>query len=187
VTSNISLIWAPLVQREVLCLRVSCSKAHNHALYVVKVSGVSPSSRGLLHGESGRGEKGTGETVAQVIEHVQAHYEVQAMEMGTLYRWCPESVVIECDCGQSFTVKGAAKVASCPRCGAEHREVARRLAGKLLTEEEAYRPTRREYEAWIKEEGSHRRRSERLYAGGLFSGLAAKDEMNRVLDVLYGS
>ena len=165
-TSNISLIWAPLVQREVLCLRVSCSKAHNHALYVVKVSGVSPSSRGLLHGESGRGEKGTGETVAQVIEHVQAHYEVQAMEMGTLYRWCPESVVIECDCGQSFTVKGAAKVASCPRCGAEHREVARRLAGKLLTEEEAYRPTRREYEAWIKEEGSHRRRSERLYAGG---------------------
>ena len=168
-------------------MRVLCAQAHNHALYVVKVSGVSPSSRGLLHGESGRGEKGTGETVAQVIEHVQAHYEVQAMEMGTLYRWCPESVVIECDCGQSFTVKGAAKVASCPRCGAEHREVARRLAGKLLTEEEAYRPTRREYEAWIKEEGSHRRRSERLYAGGLFSGLAAKDEMNRVLDVLYGS
>ena len=72
-TSNISLIRAPLGQREVLCLRVSCSKAHNHALYVVKVSGVSPSSRGLLHGESGRGEsgrgeKGTGETVAQVIE-----------------------------------------------------------------------------------------------------------------------
>ena len=39
----------------------------------------------------------------------------------------------------------------------------------------------------IKEAGSHRRHSERLYAGGLFSGLAAKDEMNRVLDALYYS
>jgi hypothetical protein len=125
--------------------------------------------------------------VAQVIEHVEAHYEVQAMEMGTLYRWCPESVVIECDCGQSFTVEGADKVASCPRCGAEHRGGASGLTDKLLTEEEAYRPTRREYEVWMKKAGSHRRHSERLYAGGLFSGLAAKDEMNRVLDVLYGS
>jgi len=148
---------------------------------------VSPSSRGLLHGESGRGEKGTGETVAQVIEHVQAHYEVQRVEMGTLYRWCPESVVIECDCGQSFTLEGAKEVASCPGCGAEHRGGARGLSGKLLTEEGAYRLTRREYEAWMKDEGSHRGHSEHLYAGGLLSGLAAKDEMNRVLDVLYGT
>ena len=109
------------------------------------------------------------------------------MEMGTLYRWCPESVVIECGCGQSFTVEGAKEAASCPRCGAEHRGVAWGLAGKVLSEEEAYRPTRREYEAWMKEAGSKRRHSERLYAGGLFSGLAAKDEMNRVLDVLYGT
>jgi hypothetical protein len=108
------------------------------------------------------------------------------MEMGTLYRWCPESVVTECDCGHSLTIEGA-KVASCPRCGAEHRGVARGLSGKPLTKEEAYRPTRREYEAWMKEAGSQGRHLERLYAGGLFSGLAAKDEMNWVLDVLYGA
>ena len=150
---------------------------------------MSRTAWGLLDGERGRGEKGTGETVAQVIEHVQAHYEVKEMEMGTLYRWCPESVVIECDCGQSFTVEGAAKeVASCPRCGADHSGgVGRGLASKPLTEEEAYRPTRREYEAWMKDEGSHRGHSERLYAGGLFSGLVAKDDINRVLDVLYGT
>ena len=108
------------------------------------------------------------------------------MEFGTVYRWCPESLVIECDCGQSFTVEGA-KAASCPRCDAEHRGGATELAGKPLSEEEAYHPTRREYEAWMKDEGSHRRHPERLYGGGLFSGLADKDEMNRVLDVLYGS
>jgi hypothetical protein len=126
--------------------------------------------------------------LAKVIEQVEACYEVEEVETGTLYRWCPERVVIECDCRQSFTVEGAAKDASCPRCGAEHSgAVARELAGKPLTEEEAYRLTRREYEAWMKEAGNHRRHLERLYAGGLFTGLAAKDEMNRVLDVLYGT
>src|ERR687889_1856888 len=181
------MIRIPFGATVLLCLRALYPRAHNHILSLVKVSGASRTAWGLLHGESGRGEKGTGETVSQVIEHVQAHYEVQAMEMGTLYRLCPESVVIECDCGQSFTVEGAKEVASCPRCGVEHRGVARGLSGKPLTEEEAYRPTRREYEAWIKEAGSQGRHLERLYAGGLFSGLAAKDEMKRVLDVLYGA
>ena len=126
----------------------------------------------------------------QIIERVEAHYEVQAVEMGTLYRWCPESVVIECDCEQTFTTE-VAMAASCPRCGAEHTAGVshRELGGKKpLAEEEAYRPVRREYEAWMmKDQGSHRRHSEGLYSGGLFSGLAAKDERNRILDVLYGS
>ena len=121
-----------------------------------------------------------------MIEHVEAHYEVEEVETGTLYRWCPENVVIECDCRQSFTVEGA-KDASCPRCGAEHTGGAWELGDKPLREEEAYRPARREYEAWMKDEGSHHWHSEVLYSGGLFSGLAAKDEINRVLDVLYGS
>ncbi len=50
----------------------------------------------------------------QIIERVEAHYEVEAVEMGTVYIWCPESVVIECDCEQTFTTEGA-MVASCPR------------------------------------------------------------------------
>ena len=125
--------------------------------------------------------------MAKVIEHVEACYEVEEMEFGTVYRWCPESVVIECDCRQSFSVKSA-KDASCPSCGADYsRGLGRRLASKPLTEEEAYHLTRRAYEAWIKKEGSQGRHLERLYAGGLFSGLAAKHEINRILDVLYGS
>ena len=126
--------------------------------------------------------------MTRIIERVEAHYEVEEVELGTVYRWCPESVVVECDCGHSFTAEGA-RAASCPRCGAEQTGGAsgRGLGGKPLAEEDAYRPTRREYEAWMKDETSHRRHPERLYGGGLFSGLAAKDEMNRVLDVLYGT
>ena len=138
--------------------------------------------------EKGAGGRREPATVTHVIERVKAHYEVQAVEMGAVYIWCPESVVIECDCEQTFTTEGAT-VASCPRCGAEHTTgVARELEGKPLAEEQAYRPVvRREYEAWMKDEGNHRRHSESLYGGGLLSGLAAKDERNRILDVLYGS
>ena len=133
------------------------------------------------------GRRGPATAMTQIIERVEAHYEVQEVEMGAVYRWCPESVVIECDCEQTFTTEGA-MVASCPRCGAEHTAgVARELGGKPLTEEEAYRSVRREYEAWMADEGNHRRHSEGLYGGGLFSGLAAKDERKRILNVLYGS
>jgi hypothetical protein len=134
------------------------------------------------------GRRGPATVMTQIIERVEAHYEVQAVEMGTVYIWCPESVVIECDCSQTFTTEGA-MVGSCPSCGAEHTGVvARELGTKPLAEEEAYRPVRREYEAWMmKDEGNHRTHSEGLYGGGLFSGLAAKDERNRILDVLYGS
>ena len=68
--------------------------------------------------ERGRGEKGTGETVTQVIERVEAHYELQATEKGTLYRWCPESVVIECECGERATL--SASRSACGECEADH-------------------------------------------------------------------
>jgi (Z)-2-((N-methylformamido)methylene)-5-hydroxybutyrolactone dehydrogenase len=42
--------------------------------------------------------------VAKVIERVEAHYEVQDVEMGTVYRWQPESIVVECYCGKEPTI-----------------------------------------------------------------------------------
>jgi hypothetical protein len=56
--------------------------------------------------------------VTQVIERVKAHYEVEAVEMGTVYRWCPESVVIECECGERATL--TASRTSCAECEADH-------------------------------------------------------------------
>ena len=79
-------------------------------------------------------------------------------------------------------------MAACPKCGADLEEVVRGLEYKALMEEEVYYPTHREYEAWMKDEGSHYTpHPERLYSGGLFSGLAARDELNRILDVLCGT
>src|SRR3712207_8536979 len=35
-----------------------------------------------------------------VIECTEGHYEVQRTSYGEAYVWCPECVVVECDCGQ---------------------------------------------------------------------------------------
>ena len=51
----------------------------------------------------------------QVIERVEAHYEVQEIAYGTVYRWCPGCLLLECDCGESLECKSPTD--HC-RCGA---------------------------------------------------------------------
>jgi hypothetical protein len=48
----------------------------------------------LLHLRPENRERGT---VAKVIERVQAHYEVEDVEMGKVYTWRPQSVVVQCE------------------------------------------------------------------------------------------
>lgn len=57
--------------------------------------------------------------MARVIERVEAHYEVQDVEMGKVYRWRPESVVVECYCGKEPTLTASKN--ACSECGADHR------------------------------------------------------------------
>ena len=54
----------------------------------------------------------------KVIERVRAHYEVEDVEMGKVYRWCPERVVLECTCDEELTL--SALKTTCPGCGADH-------------------------------------------------------------------
>jgi hypothetical protein len=60
--------------------------------------------------------------VAKVIERVEAHYEVRDVEVGKVYRWRPEGVVVECECGKTPTL--TASKASCGGCGTDHRDIA---------------------------------------------------------------
>ena len=44
-------------------------------------------------------------TPTKVIEPLDANYKVQDVPMGKVYRWCPESVVVECEeCGENQTL-----------------------------------------------------------------------------------
>jgi hypothetical protein len=60
--------------------------------------------------------------LAKVIECVQAHYEVQDVEMGKVYRWRPQSVVVQYEeCGENQTL--SASKHACEKCGTDHRPV----------------------------------------------------------------
>ncbi len=56
--------------------------------------------------------------MATVIERVQARYDVVEEPFGRAYKWRPESVLIECECGETTTL--TASTSTCEECGAEH-------------------------------------------------------------------
>ena len=56
--------------------------------------------------------------MVKVIERVDAHYEVQDLEMGKVYKWCPETAVVECTCGEKLIL--SAFSSACPECGVDH-------------------------------------------------------------------
>ena len=64
------------------------------------------------------GKEKEGLVEVRVIERVQAHYEVLNVEIGKVYRWCPERVVVECGCGEEPTLTASRTI--CGGCGADH-------------------------------------------------------------------
>src|SRR3954453_24093567 len=73
--------------------------APTHSLHLVNIFEVSSSICGLGGERDLRGKK-RGPAVTRIIERVKAHYEVHEVELGVVYRWCPESVVVGCKCGE---------------------------------------------------------------------------------------
>ncbi len=79
--------------------------------------------------------------MARVIERVQAHYEVLDVEMGKVYRWRPESVVVECEeCGKEPTLTASKN--ACSECGADHRTLVEQVLDASPGDEEVYHPWR---------------------------------------------
>ena len=78
--------------------------------------------------------------VAKMIERVQAHYEIQDLEMGKVYRWCPESLVVECECGNTSTLTASKQ--ACGECGTDHGSIVEEVGLENPPEEEVYHPWR---------------------------------------------
>jgi hypothetical protein len=78
--------------------------------------------------------------VAKVIERVEAHYEVRDVEMGKVYRWRPESVVLECGCGGRLHLNGS--VTSCEECGTDHALAVREALSELRQSDRTIHPWR---------------------------------------------
>ena len=53
----------------------------------------------------------------KVLERVAEHYDVQEVQFGRTYRWCPEFVVLECgDCGRQMTLTRSELIDTMPDC-----------------------------------------------------------------------
>ncbi len=76
---------------------------------------------------------------ATIIESAEGHSNVQDVEFGTVYRWCPEHVVLECDCGRNLTLTSS--MTTC-WCGADHTTVVRETLAARRSDEAPLRPWR---------------------------------------------
>ncbi len=75
------------------------------------------------------------------VERAGGYYEVQEVEFGRVYRWCPEHVVVECECGESLTLTGS--TTTCRWCGVDHAATIRKeLGSRGQLSEEALHPWR---------------------------------------------
>ncbi len=54
----------------------------------------------------------------EILTCTEGCYEIQDVEFGKVYRWCPECVMVECDCGENPTLTCSESV--CVWCGADH-------------------------------------------------------------------
>ena len=59
----------------------------------------------------------------KVVERVDARYDIQELQVGKVYKWRPESLLIECECGQRTTL--TVSDTTCEECGEEHMDLLR--------------------------------------------------------------
>ena len=80
-----------------------------------------------------------------IIESIEGHYEVQKTSYGEVYVWCPERVVVECDCGERPDLSASETVCS---CGADHAALVREELASRGGSAGASHPWEAEYQEW---------------------------------------
>ena len=56
--------------------------------------------------------------MTRIIENIKAHYETHEVPFGRGYEWHPEHIIVECDCGERFTLTATSTMGTC-RCGTD--------------------------------------------------------------------
>ena len=80
-----------------------------------------------------------------MIECTEGHYEVQRTSYGEAYVWCPEYVVVDCDCGERSVLRASDTVCS---CGTDHAALVREELAFRGVSEGASHPWEAEYQEW---------------------------------------
>jgi hypothetical protein len=86
-----------------------------------------------------------GSWMTTMIEFTEGHYEVQRTSYGEAYIWCPECVVVQCDCGKRRVLSASETVCS---CGADHAALVREELASRGGSDGASHPWEAEYQEW---------------------------------------
>lgn len=78
--------------------------------------------------------------MVKIIGRTDGCYEVEDVEYGRVYKWCPESVAVECDCGERLTLTFAET--TCGKCSVDHAVIVREELAAKQVEDEAMHPWR---------------------------------------------
>lgn len=82
-----------------------------------------------------------------MIECTEGHYEVQKVSYGEAYIWCPERVVVECDCGERLALTVSEAIC---KCGVDHTSLVKAQLASRSTESRGFHPLEVEYQEWRK-------------------------------------
>jgi hypothetical protein len=90
--------------------------------------------------------------MATVIEYIEGRYGVQKTSYGEAYVWCPECIVVECDCGERPVLSASETVCS---CGADHAALVREELASRKASDGAPHPWEAEYQEWRKKQNEY--------------------------------
>jgi len=93
-----------------------------------------------------------GSWMTTMIECTEGHYDVQRTSYGEAYVWCPECVVVQCDCGERAVLSASETVCS---CGADHAALVREELASRGVSDGASHPWEAEYQEWRKKQNQH--------------------------------
>jgi hypothetical protein len=75
-----------------------------------------------------------------VVECTEGVYEVKEVEFGKVYTWCPENILVDCECGKRLTLTRLES--TCGWCNADHTAVVQEELDAQQLEDEAVHPWR---------------------------------------------
>ena len=87
-----------------------------------------------------------------MIECKRGHYEVHKTSYGEAYVWCPECVVVGCDCGESAALTASNTACS---CGADHASLVREVLASQQVSDGISHPWDAEYDEWRKKQDEY--------------------------------
>ena len=80
-----------------------------------------------------------------IVECTAGHYEVQKTSYGEDYVWCPECVVVRCDCGERPVLTASETVCG---CGADHVDLLREELASRQASDGISHPWDVEHDEW---------------------------------------